>query len=124
MPNVRPRALLVYASHVPDVHITVAPLSPVSGCLPGHWVLRPWAYGIPAGVLDGILFSLVTVKSFRHFLSQQTHTPELFVVMLADSILYFGSVFAVLVANLLMWEIGGVCPHFCESISCVDAVTR
>ncbi|EKM54191.1 uncharacterized protein PHACADRAFT_210009 [Phanerochaete carnosa HHB-10118-sp] len=83
------------------------PLSHVSGCLPGHWVLQPWAYGIPTGVLDGVLFFLVTIKSIRHFLSQDRHTPELFVVMLADSIVYFASVVAVFVANLTAWVIGG-----------------
>ncbi|GJE97729.1 hypothetical protein PsYK624_139500 [Phanerochaete sordida] len=83
------------------------PLSHVSGCLPGHWVLRPWVYGMPAAVLDTTLFSLVTIKSLQYFLRQETRTPELFVVMLADSMLYFASVFAILVANLLMWQFGG-----------------
>ncbi|KAJ3555011.1 hypothetical protein NM688_g2807 [Phlebia brevispora] len=82
------------------------PASSVSGCVPGHWVIRPWIYWIPAGVLEIFLFSLVLVKSLRCMIGIETHNPALLILLFRDSIFYFGGMSIILVANVLMWTIG------------------
>ncbi|KAI0687896.1 hypothetical protein BC835DRAFT_1419603 [Cytidiella melzeri] len=72
-----------------------------SGCIPNNWVYKPWVYWVPATTFDGLLFSLVVFKSIQYAWEQ--HTSALLFTMLRDSFLYFGSVFLIIVADLIVW---------------------
>ncbi|KAI0339851.1 hypothetical protein BDW22DRAFT_1431336 [Trametopsis cervina] len=75
-----------------------------SGCIPTHWVYKPWVYWVPATSFDGILFALVVARSIRRAMEQDT--PDLFFKMFRDSSIYFGFVFLVIIADLIVWTVG------------------
>lgn len=86
----------------------VSPASGTTGCVPGHWVLRPWVYWIPATVLENILFLLVAVKSVRCAVGMEQYNPDLLMVLLRDSVVYFGGLCTILTANIIIWTVGRV----------------
>jgi hypothetical protein len=97
-----------------DAHIvtySVTQLSPLTGCLPGNWVLRPWVYCLPGSVFDGLLLLLFATKSVQYLKDRPAYMPQLLLILLRDTFLYFGGVVAILFGNLLMWAVGGVGLH-------------
>ncbi|KAI0085107.1 hypothetical protein BDY19DRAFT_997172 [Irpex rosettiformis] len=77
-----------------------------SGCIPNTWLYKPWVYWVPATTFDGLLFLLVIAKSIRCSRERDT-TPHLLFTMLRDSSLYFGFVFMVIIADLIVWTRAG-----------------
>lgn len=78
-------------------------------------------YWLPMLGFESLLFGMAVVKSVKVYKdSKQTHTgkaPNLLVILIRDSVMYFGGVFAVLLTNIIAWAIapvrgaarGGVC---------------
>lgn len=84
---------------------------PVTGCV--AWNIKPyaWAYWVPTMIWESLLLALSLYKSARQA-REEAGTPHLMVVILRDSILYFGGALATILANFIIWR-AQVCIPYC-----------
>ncbi|KAI0089406.1 hypothetical protein BDY19DRAFT_102160 [Irpex rosettiformis] len=90
-------------------HFSVLHLSSLfPGCAPTHIVPYAWTYWIPMTVFESALFLLAAAKAVRYLLNPDTpkQTPNLALLLVRDSIIYFGSVLALILLNLVIWKAG------------------
>lgn len=74
------------------------------GC--AAWNIKPyaWAYWVPTMVWEALLLVLSLYKSAQ-LAKEEEGTPRLMVVILRDSILYFGGALATILANFIIWRV-------------------
>ncbi|KAF8513730.1 hypothetical protein BU17DRAFT_68674 [Hysterangium stoloniferum] len=63
-----------------------------------------WAYWVPSITFDSITLGLAVIKSVT-LLKTTPRPPRFILMLLIDSILYFGSVISWTLANILTWSI-------------------
>ena len=80
------------------------------GCAPINNVSFAWAYWLPMTLFESVLFLLSAVKAIQYVFNSEirTQTPNLAFILVRDSIIYFGSVVALIIVNLVIWVIGRV----------------
>ena len=91
-----------------DICVAVTLLPQFPGCIPTNPSTHTWAYWVPMLAVESILFLLASVKAFD-VARKNLHTPKILAVLLRDSILYFGGVMAIILANLMIWSLARVC---------------
>lgn len=62
-------------------------------------------------VFESCLFLLALAKLVQVTVSKREQTPDLMIVLIYDSIVYFGGVLSLIVANLVIWEGARVSCH-------------
>ena len=71
--------------------------------------LKLRAYWLPTLVFESAIFFLACAKVAEVGLWKRTSdTPQVLVVLLRDSVLYFGGILALGIVNFLMWTFAGV----------------
>ncbi len=87
-------------------NITAADLPEIlPGCIPDHVVSWAWAYWLPMLVFESGLFLLAIFRLLQlGFYKCDKRTSNLLVVLLRDSVMYFGGVLAVILANFVAWK--------------------
>ena len=58
---------------------------------------------------EGVVFALALAKTVQHIREHQACPPRLLGVLLRDSMVYFGGMFAIILTNLLIWITARVC---------------
>ena len=88
---------------------------PVTGCVSVTGI-KPyaWAYWVPTMIWETLLLVLSLYKSVQQT-RREEGTPHLMVVILRDSILYFGGALATILANFIIWR-AQVCIFSCVNI--------
>ena len=71
------------------------------GCLLNNPSDHSWAYYVPMLIFESILFLLAIAKACQTA-RQEWHTPKILVVLLRDSVVYFGGVLAIILTNLVI----------------------
>jgi len=88
-------------------------------------VLETWTIWIPAMVLHAVIFVMLIWKTL--YTPRDDHT-KLLTILLVDGFTYFAVVFAVMLANLLIWAVGSPMlaqlPHYSVWAISTLAVTR
>lgn len=85
------------------------PLPPTfTGCLPQHIVQWVWVYWLPMTAFESCLFLLAAAKAAHLLCFGEGSAPSLLIVLLRDSVMYFGGVLAVILTNLIVWMVGRV----------------
>lgn len=95
----------------------VVPLPPIpnfTGCLPQETVHYGWAYWLPNLILEFTLFSLALFKSVQVYRNRRYRgeTPNILLVLIRDSVFYFGGVMTVIITNLVTWASARVSRMF------------
>ena len=67
-----------------------------------------WAYWIPITALEFVLFSLAVFKAVE-IARKELGTPRILEVLLRDSVMYFGGILAIIIANLVLYRLAKVC---------------
>lgn len=75
-----------------------------TGCIPTNVKPYAWTYWIPVLVFESILFLLALVKSIRRG-RENAETPYLLIVLLRDSIIYYGGTLGIILTNFLVWKL-------------------
>ena len=84
-----------------------------------------WARWVPQLGFESIVFGLAIVKTVQ-VARNGPHTPKVLVVLLRDSVVYFGGILAILIANLAVYAAARVrtfptqgcwCTHILRSSS-------
>ncbi|THG93497.1 hypothetical protein EW026_g7756 [Hermanssonia centrifuga] len=70
-------------------------------------------------VFESGLFILAAAKSIKFMLYEGRQTPHLAIILLRDSMIYFGGVLALILANLITWSAGRL-----NMQNAADPVTR
>ncbi|KAI0791524.1 hypothetical protein BC629DRAFT_1593127 [Irpex lacteus] len=86
---------------------TVLHLPPtLPGCAPTNIVPYAWSYWIPMTVFESALFILSAAKAIQYLINAEfrTQTPNLAYILVRDSMIYFGSVLALILINLIIWK--------------------
>ncbi|KAL6304788.1 hypothetical protein BKA93DRAFT_248733 [Sparassis latifolia] len=73
-----------------------------TGCLPVNDYSYAWAYWVPSLGFEIILFVLALWKAVQE-VRGDIRTPRLMVVLLRDSIFYFGAACTILLTNFFVW---------------------
>lgn len=73
-----------------------------TGCIPHNPAAYLWAYWVPMTVLEVTLCVLAVGKTVRMCRHSGRRSPIL-TLLLRDSVLYFGGVLTIIVANLVIW---------------------
>ena len=60
-----------------------------------------WAYWVSALSVRAIYFGMAIYKSFA--IAHDEYTPRVLVVLLRDSVAYFGAVVGIILANMIIW---------------------
>ena len=72
------------------------------GCIPNEPIKHLWAYWIPRVVFEMMLVILVFLKVLDAA-RDSTYAPRVLIVLLRDSVVYFGGMLAVVLINLAIW---------------------
>lgn len=64
-----------------------------------------YAYWIPTITFESILFLLAIYKSIE-IARENTTTPNLMYILIRDSVIFYGGMFAVVMTNCLVWAVG------------------
>ena len=83
----------------------------ITGCAAADTAkFKTRAYWVPVVVFESTVFVLAFAKAVAAVLQRRTSgdPPRLLIILLRDSIVYFGGLLAVVLANLLVWSFGGV----------------
>ena len=80
-----------------------------TGCIPHNPAAYLWAYWIPMAVLEITLCILAVGKTIV-MCRNSPRRPPILSVLLRDSVLYFGGVLTIIIANLVIWASARVCP--------------
>ena len=75
-----------------------------------------WAYWVPQLGFETVVFGLAIIKACQVARSGP-HTPKVSVVILRDSVVYFGGILAILIANLIVYaaaEVSAFLSQVCE----------
>ena len=79
------------------------PLPPLfPGCVPANPSSHMWSYWVPLFSFQSVLFLLAIAKVCESA-RKEWRTPRVLVVLLRDSLTYFGGVFAIILVNVLIW---------------------
>lgn len=78
---------------------------PLPGCFLVNTESFAYAYWFPMITFEMTLFVLAIIRSIQ-FALDDTTTPHLMFVLLRDSIMYFGGMVAVVLANCVIWAVG------------------
>lgn len=86
----------------------VQPLPPIpnfTGCIVIGSEEWQWVYWLPMLLFELTLFSLAVAKSVEVYRDRRSagEAPNLLVLLIRDSVLYFAGVMVVLFTNLIMW---------------------
>lgn len=77
--------------------------SKLTGCVPIVTQRYAWAYWLPVLVFESIMLSLSVVKSVRQA-QEDTRTPYVMVVLLRDSVVYYGGIIGPILINCIVWK--------------------
>ena len=66
-----------------------------------------WAYGVPPLAFESILFVLAILKAFE-VARYDNHTPRPLIVLLRDSTVYFGGMFAIFLTSEIIVTVARV----------------
>ncbi|KAI0954183.1 hypothetical protein AcV7_007485 [Taiwanofungus camphoratus] len=77
--------------------------SKLTGCVPIVTQRYAWAYWLPVLVFESIMLSLSVVKSVRQA-QEDTRTPYVTVVLLRDSVVYYGGIIGPILINCIVWK--------------------
>jgi len=75
------------------------------GCAPTNIPEWCWAYWIPTVVFESTLFLLALYKTVQEANGSMTRPSRLMVVLLRDSVMYFGGVMIWSLANFVAWYV-------------------
>ena len=78
------------------------------GCVPVDFSPHMWAYWVPLLSFQTVLFVLAMAQVLIEA-RREWNTPKLLVVMLRDSLVYFGGMLAIILANVMIWATARVC---------------
>ncbi|KAK7685915.1 hypothetical protein QCA50_010722 [Cerrena zonata] len=78
---------------------------PLPGCFLLNTQKFAFTYWFPMITFESTLFILAIIKSVRQAMKDTT-TPHLMFILLRDSIVYFGGMLAVVLANCIVWAAG------------------
>ena len=71
--------------------------------------LKIRAYWAPKLVFETVMFVLACVKAVQtNLLRRQVDPPRILVILLRDSVVHFGGMLAVILANFLLWTFAKV----------------
>ncbi|KAH9923853.1 uncharacterized protein B0H18DRAFT_955698 [Fomitopsis serialis] len=75
----------------------------ISTCVADGIKKWAWAYWVPVMVWESLLLALSLYRSAQQA-REEAGTPRLMVVLLRDSVLYFGGALASILANFIVWK--------------------
>ncbi|KAI0077358.1 hypothetical protein K474DRAFT_1095438 [Panus rudis PR-1116 ss-1] len=78
---------------------------PFNSCLAVSTEPNAWSYWIPTIAFESLMFILTLNKCIK-CLMDRYGTPRLLVIMLRDSLVFFGSILAVALLNCFLWAYG------------------
>ncbi|KZT64147.1 hypothetical protein DAEQUDRAFT_732999 [Daedalea quercina L-15889] len=75
--------------------------------------IKPWAwvYWIPIMIWEALLLALSLYRSAQQA-REEAGTPRLMIILLRDSILYFGGALASILANFIVWKVQVIALFF------------
>ncbi|TFY60837.1 hypothetical protein EVJ58_g4897 [Rhodofomes roseus] len=91
--------------------ITLSIDIPVSGCVAVGIKQWAWAYWVPVMIWEALLLVLSLYRSAQQA-REEAGTPHLMVVLLRDSVLYFGGALASILANFIVWKVQATALFF------------
>ncbi|KZT02781.1 uncharacterized protein LAESUDRAFT_660846 [Laetiporus sulphureus 93-53] len=90
-----------------DVHLSsyavIGLRSQLTGCIAIPTRSWAWAYWVPVLVFESVLFALSVIKTVQQS-REDTSTPYLMMVLIRDSMFYFGGALAAILANFIVWK--------------------
>lgn len=88
---------------IPFFPVIQPPLG-LQGCILNNDVSYTYAYWIPMIGFETVVFTLAVIKCVQ-VARAETDTPRVLMVLLRDSVGYFGGVLAVIVSNCVTWSL-------------------
>jgi len=64
-----------------------------------------YAYWIPTIIFESVLFLLAIYKSIE-IAQESATTPNLMFILIRDSVIFYGGMFAVVMTNCIVWAVG------------------
>ncbi|KAJ3518841.1 hypothetical protein NM688_g9384 [Phlebia brevispora] len=80
--------------------------APFTGCIPTHIAPWVWIYWLPMSIFESCLFLLAVAKAAQLTYTGEGRAPSLLVVLLRDSIIFYGGVLSVILTNFIVWKVG------------------
>ena len=74
----------------------------IPGCLETTHDFHKWTYWIPMLVFESVIVVLAIGKLMEMARARET-TPHVMTVIVRDSVMYFGGIFAFMVTNFVIW---------------------
>lgn len=73
------------------------------GCIPELTDMLVWVYWFPTSVFQCVLLVLAIAKIVKAA-RQEWQTPKLLIILVRDSLVYFGGALAIILVNACMWS--------------------
>ena len=103
---------------VSDRHAAVIRLPPgfdFPGCLPENVSSSQWTYWIPSALFE-LTLVLLAARKLIQVARTRNRAPRILAVLLRDSVIYFGGIFATILCTLVTWtsaRVSSVCAGIC-----------